>query len=71
MKEFRFVILGAGNIAGKFCEAVSYGTCCGCCSSQQESGAGSNFCRKNGVLRPMGTMKKCSGWKNRTGPILR
>ena len=23
MKEFRFVILGAGNIAGKFCEAVS------------------------------------------------
>ena len=52
MKEFRFVILGAGNIAGKFCEAVSlteHAAVAAVASKSLERAAA--FAEKNGVLK--------------------
>lgn len=55
MKEFRFVILGAGNIAGKFCEAVSlteHAAVAAVASKSLERAAA--FAEKNGVLKAYG-----------------
>ena len=55
MKEFRFVILGAGNIAGKFCEAVSLieGAAVVAVASKSLTKA-MNFAEKNGVVKAYG-----------------
>ena len=45
MNEFRFVILGAGNIAGRFCEAVSLTEHAVVAAvGSREPGTGSSFC---------------------------
>ena len=72
MKEFRFVILGAGNIAGKFCEAVSLieGAAVVAVASKSLTKA-MNFAEKNGVVKAYGDYEECFRWKNRTEPTLR
>ena len=57
MKEFRFVILGAGNIAGKFCEAVSLieGAAVVAVASKSLTKA-MNFAEKNGILTAEGAL---------------
>ena len=55
MNEFRFVILGAGNIAGRFCEAVSlteHAVVAAVGSKSLERAAA--FAEKNGVLKAYG-----------------
>ena len=55
MKEFRFVILGAGNIAGKFCEAVSlieHASVVAVASKSLKKAT--DFSERNGVLKAYG-----------------
>ena len=55
MKEFRFVILGAGNIAGKFCEAVSLIEDAAVVAVASKSlTKAMNFAEKNGVVKAYG-----------------
>ena len=55
MKEFRFVILGAGNIAGKFCEAVSLIEDAAVVAVASKSlTKAMNFAEKNGVVKADG-----------------
>lgn len=69
--EFRFVILGAANIASKFCKAVKLVPDCEVAAVASKSlEKAQRFAEAQDILGPMEIMRKCWKRKSRTALTL-